>query len=122
MWVDNDEYLVRCQCGSINHLFQLWICLEKEWNDGTLYFNFRNEYMPSFWKRLKSAIKYIFYGTRHKSKKEHPYLILHDEILVHLDGSIGREEIQGLINYLQKALDETKQLYEERLKNDKKTI
>ena len=98
MWRMKDECIIRCGCGQVNHLFQLWFSREEEFPP-ELFITFSNDYGKGLIGRIKDSIRYI-------SGKWN--CLYKNEICLNLDNADERREIEDLIKYLEKTLKENK--------------
>lgn len=99
MWIDKNNYVIRCDCGDLRHLISLWFSPEQDFPDyDELEISLVIE-DAGFWKRIKNAILYVF----NQRKFWH-----YGEIMINLWNKDGQKELEGLIKFLQKYLERSK--------------
>ena len=108
MWIENDEFIIRCECGDLSHPVHLVFWAERypeteeifkrKFIDLDIYLEIEN---VGFWKRIKNSFLYIW-----KQRKFWHY----GEINLNLLSEKGQGEVIGLIEFLQKKLKEAKEI------------
>jgi len=101
MRIDDNEFILRCACGDLDHRVHLLFDKDDEWGDLSITLEIEN---TSFWERIKNAILYIF-----KQRKFWHY----GETLQSLKDPADRRELWELIGFLEGCLDETPKVEEE---------
>jgi len=109
MWQDEDEFVIKCQCGSLDHLVRLhfWASpylvetREKERMEHLDLDIFTQASDWNFMRRLKNAFLYIFKNRKFWHWGETNLNLLDDR---------GISELEGLIDFLQSKLEKAKEL------------
>ena len=94
MRIDDNEFILRCACGDLDHRVHLVFDKDEEFSDLSISLEIND---ASLWERIKNAILYIF-----KQRKFWHY----GETLQSLKDPADRKEIRGLIAFLGRCLDE----------------
>jgi len=98
MWQNEEEYIVRCDCGGLDHL----VHLEFYWWGDPEYAELSIHMIPdggTLWERIKKAFWFVV-----RQNKIYHY----GDVEIDLISEKGRKEVAGLISFLQKVLEQSK--------------
>ena len=96
MWIEDGEYIIRCGCGDVSH--PVWLGFDAWHFEGDEHRSLDMQMTiddAGFWGRVKNAIFYIF-----KNRKFWHY----GAISLDLTHPKEREEVEGLVSYLNECL------------------
>ena len=94
MRIDDNEFILRCACGDLDHRVHLVFDKDEEFSDLSISLEIND---ASLWERIKNAILYIF-----KQRKFWHY----GETLQSLKDPADRKELWELIGFLERCLGE----------------
>ena len=102
MFVEDDEFIVRCGCKDMSH--PIWFTVDRDTTDaGAGYDDLAIALqIPdgiNLWQRIKNCVIYLFEG--------HQRFWSYGSVVLNLKNKVERDEIVGLHAYLGKVLDQT---------------
>jgi len=101
MRIDDNEFILRCACGDLDHRVHLLFDKDEEYSDLSITLEIED---ASFLERIKNAVLYIF-----KQRKFWHY----GETLLALTDSADQKELWKLVVFLERCLDEAPKVEEE---------
>jgi len=97
MWIDDDEYIVRCGCGDVAHPVHLYFDVGHiKDTEPHYHLDIGLQVVDvGLWQRIKNAFAYIF-----RQRKFWHY----GEITLDLTHPKQREEVRGMVDFLNRCL------------------